>query len=150
MKKPIPELGCSDHSCVFGEPDGMGTNGGCYCVPVGRISPCEALRVKQGIRALVEELNAKRALLEDLLGLCDELRPSVASDSTDTFYEGVDAIKEQMSQSGPYCNCGCNKRATWAVVVGDSTPRYCCEASKSYLVSGYVELGITYTAWEIK
>lgn len=26
------DVGCCDHSCVWGGPNGMGTNGGCQCL----------------------------------------------------------------------------------------------------------------------
>lgn len=27
------DIGCCDNSCMFGSPGGMGTNGGCRCLP---------------------------------------------------------------------------------------------------------------------
>jgi len=47
---PVPS-GCGDHSCVFGPPKGMGTNGGCRCLK--DIRPTEKrIRVERDIRSL--------------------------------------------------------------------------------------------------
>ena len=71
-KKP----GCGDHSCVFGPPKGMGTNGGCRCfLDVQRAcrlsdnvgSSDEFRRLLYGIRwqrARIEELELSSAAIQ--------------------------------------------------------------------------------------
>ena len=56
----VPEefgLGCTNHSCVWGHPGGMGTNGPCYCIRNLRDGKSlDFARVEQGIRHLRIEL----------------------------------------------------------------------------------------------
>lgn len=33
LRSELKSLGCSDHNCVVSKPLGMGTNGGCHCLP---------------------------------------------------------------------------------------------------------------------
>ena len=33
LREELTTLGCSDHNCVVAPPRGMGTNGGCRCLP---------------------------------------------------------------------------------------------------------------------
>jgi hypothetical protein len=48
-------IGCSDHSCVFGHPGGMGTNGGCHCLT--DIRPPELRRrVSKNVQLLRAEI----------------------------------------------------------------------------------------------
>ncbi len=35
LRAELKTLGCSDHNCVVSKPIGMGTNGGCKCLPSG-------------------------------------------------------------------------------------------------------------------
>jgi hypothetical protein len=61
------ELGCSDHSCVWGHPGGMGTNGGCKCIRYIRdFTGPELGKVNSAIRSIVRlaEDARRTALLE--------------------------------------------------------------------------------------
>jgi hypothetical protein len=58
FKKPEP---CSDHGCVIAKRTGMGTNGGCHCVPsIGRkMFPEDRRRILEALawyRQQVEKL----------------------------------------------------------------------------------------------
>lgn len=62
MSKPeLPEIqGCTDHSCVFGHPGGMGTNGGCRCIDIQ--DQTQRTRVKHNILALRKEIRFLREI----------------------------------------------------------------------------------------
>lgn len=49
---------CGDNPCMFGPPGGMGTNGGCRCLPRDRSVPSEVRRL---VRKLVEESTPKES-----------------------------------------------------------------------------------------
>jgi len=56
----LATIGCTDHDCVFRIPTGgVGTNGGCRCVPVGRwLERDEALALASRCMGLAAELDA--------------------------------------------------------------------------------------------
>lgn len=52
---------CSDNACILlvpGVPKGMGTNGGCRCLP-NHMDPNTRVRVRKGIRWLAEQVTPK-------------------------------------------------------------------------------------------
>lgn len=57
---------CTNHSCVFGHPGGLGTNGQCHCLdirpPDARI---RATRNVLALRARIAELEASNAALRE-------------------------------------------------------------------------------------
>ena len=70
IEAQLDELACSDHGCVVSKPKGMGTNGGCRCIPRestpdgrGRIRKVLTLRQQQA-DALVAEVRRLTAALE--------------------------------------------------------------------------------------
>ena len=65
MNRPEP-FGCSDHNCIFRprESGGMGTNGGCRCLPT-HLLPDDRVRLKAWIRWLVEKNEQLEVQLAD-------------------------------------------------------------------------------------
>lgn len=51
------KIGCGDNSCMFGSPNGMGTNGGCQC----HDGDCTDLRKLIRVLAAVLAATAKEA-----------------------------------------------------------------------------------------
>lgn len=50
-------VGCLDHSCIFGHPGGLGTNGGCGCLKDNKTQLAITLqRLAQVCRALAERV----------------------------------------------------------------------------------------------
>lgn len=69
--KPVPgneERGCSDHGCVWGHRGGMGTNGGCHCLPHSpeHLTKEEWYSIRRGIFNLNQEIRTLRRLYFDL------------------------------------------------------------------------------------
>jgi len=53
-------IGCVDNSCWFGSPGGMGTNGGCRCVPSAlNATKEEVLEMRHLVRTLAHVLHAE-------------------------------------------------------------------------------------------
>ena len=73
-------VGCSDHGCVFRVetpgPRGMGTNGGCRCIPQGRTLPDDRVRLRKAIRALADRCAKaeEQAARDPLCWTCDRRR----------------------------------------------------------------------------
>jgi hypothetical protein len=59
---------CGDNSCIFGRPEGMGTNGGCHCFERGRPELVKILNRLAGVaRALADKLEEQnRAPTNDI------------------------------------------------------------------------------------
>lgn len=62
----LRRLGCSDHGCVVSKPKGMGTNGGCRCIP-WESTPDGRGRIREALTLLQRQADA-------LLGLAESLR----------------------------------------------------------------------------
>lgn len=65
MGRPVPGnegRGCSDHGCVWGHPGGMGTNGGCKCIPTrpNHVTRETLREIRMGVQALNMELRRLR------------------------------------------------------------------------------------------
>lgn len=71
--------GCSDNSCVFGNPNKQGTNGGCRCIPYTKPTAEERTRLRNGILELRKEI---ARLNEELLYAGDEMTSML-----EQFYE---------------------------------------------------------------
>jgi predicted DNA-binding ribbon-helix-helix protein len=69
--------GCSDHSCVWGHPGGMGTNGGCKCLRIER-DPDKRIRLEKNVRAIRAQLDEARALTDCWKNIAAMDRCSVA------------------------------------------------------------------------
>lgn len=59
-----PQVNCSDHSCVFGHPGGMGTNGGCRCLMDVR-DPSVRREIKHKLHDLVEYIKELEEELDE-------------------------------------------------------------------------------------
>lgn len=60
-------LGCSDHSCIWGHDGGMGTNGGCHCLVDDDRKTLRA--ASRAVRMMRQELAALRACVRAADGL---------------------------------------------------------------------------------
>jgi len=61
----LRRLGCSDHGCVVSKPKGMGTNGGCKCLP-WESSPDGRGRIREALVLLQQQAEALRGLAESI------------------------------------------------------------------------------------
>lgn len=72
------DVGCSDNSCIWGSPGGMGTNGGCQCQRAERVElRMEMLRLARVARAALDE-NIKMAEAFAAISAaagCEDLQP---------------------------------------------------------------------------
>lgn len=67
---------CGDHSCVFGPPKGLGTNGGCRCEVKRNPKVQQAIQLQRKLSALLRE------------------RVQVQSESIETFQSQLRVMKE--------------------------------------------------------
>ena len=96
-------IGCGDHSCVVRRPRGMGTNGGCRCLP-RELHPDDAVRLRKAFHALRAHIEAEPARIaaavererEECAHVCELTAVTAPRGATMTAEACADAIRARV------------------------------------------------------